>query len=110
MATAPFTRGRLVDRWFYIGVAVATIITVVAGFGPSLVNTATRKAPLTPLAAAHGTVYLAWLLVLLMQTTLVATRRIPVHQRRIVPDGASVAIRTVASLFGGRGGSLDDGQ
>jgi hypothetical protein len=70
-----------VDRWFYIGLALATIITVVAGFGPSLVNTAARKAPLTPLAAAHGIVYLAWLLVFLTQTTLVATRRIPVHRR-----------------------------
>jgi hypothetical protein len=70
-----------VDRWFYIGMAICTIITIVLGFAPSIINTASRKAPPTPLAAAHGTVYVAWLVMFLAQTTLVATRRIPVHRR-----------------------------
>lgn len=61
--------------------AVATLITVVLGFAPSILNTATRKSPLTPFATAHGVVSFAWLLLFLVQTILVATRRIPVHRR-----------------------------
>ena len=80
MATARVARRLRVDRWFYIGMAICTIIVIVLGFTPSLVNTAARKAPPTPLAAVHGIVYAAWLLVFLAQTTLVATRRISVHR------------------------------
>jgi hypothetical protein len=81
VATPEVVRRPSVDRWFYIGMAIATIVTVVLGFGPSLVNTATRHAPLTPLAAAHTVVYGAWLLAFLTQTMLVATRRTSVHRR-----------------------------
>ena len=70
-----------VDRWFYIAMAVCTIITIVVGFAPSIINTAVRNAPPTPLVAAHGAVSAAWLAMFLAQTTLVATRRVPVHRR-----------------------------
>ena len=73
--------GRRVDRWFYIGMASATIITGVGGFAPSLVDTTARNAPLTPLAAGHAIVFLAWLVVFLAQATLAATGRIVVHRR-----------------------------
>lgn len=72
---------RPVDRWFYIGMAIAAILTAIAGFGPSIINTAARKAPLTPLAEAHAIANIAWLLLFLAQTTLVATRRIAAHRR-----------------------------
>src|SRR5712692_552835 len=81
VATARVARRLAVDRWFYIGMAFCAIITIVLGFAPSIFNTAARKAPPTPLVAAHGAVYAAWLLVFLAQTTLVATRRISVHRR-----------------------------
>ena len=80
VATAPVASRPTVKRWFYIGMAICTIITIVLGFAPSLGNTAARKAPPTPLAAAHGIVYAAWLLMFLAQTTFVATRRISVHR------------------------------
>lgn len=81
LATSVVARPRVVERWFYIGMAIATLVTVVAGFAPSIINTAARKAPLTPFATAHGIVSFLWLLVFLTQTTLVATQRIPVHRR-----------------------------
>jgi hypothetical protein len=37
-ATARVARRLPVDRWFYIGMAICTIITVVLGFAPSIVN------------------------------------------------------------------------
>jgi hypothetical protein len=80
-AAVPVARGLTVDRWFYIVMALCTLITIVLGFAPSLINTAARNAPLTPLATAHGIVSAVWLLIFLAQTTLVATRRISVHRR-----------------------------
>jgi len=70
-----------VDRWFYIGMAICTLTTVVLGFAPSILNTGARNGPPTPLDLVHGAVYLAWLVVFLAQTTLVATGRIPMHRR-----------------------------
>jgi hypothetical protein len=80
-ATVPSARRPTVDRWFYIGMAICTLFTIALGFAPSLINTAARKAPLTPLATAHGIVSVAWLLMFLTQTTLVATRQTSVHRQ-----------------------------
>jgi hypothetical protein len=76
-ATARVARRFSVNRWFYIAMAICTIITIVVGFAPSVINTTARKAPPTSLAAAYGAVSVAWLVMFLAQTTLVATRRIP---------------------------------
>jgi hypothetical protein len=69
------TTDRAVDRWFYIGMAIATT--------PSrwMVNAAARRAPVTGLAVVHGIVFLIWLQLFLAQTVLVATRRMEVHRR-----------------------------
>ena len=80
-ATGLVARRFLVDRWFYIVMAICAIVTIVLGFAPSLINTAARKAPPSSLAIAHGLVSAAWLLIFLVQTTLVATRRISVHSQ-----------------------------
>ena len=81
VTTARIEGGPVVDRWFYIVMAMCTIVTIVLGFAPSLISTAARKAPPSSLAIAHGIVSAAWLLIFLAQTTLVATRRISVHRR-----------------------------
>jgi hypothetical protein len=70
-----------VERWFFTGMAIAMLATATAGFMPSLVHTAGRRAPLSPLAAAHGIVFFAWLLLFLVQSRLVATRHVPIHRR-----------------------------
>jgi hypothetical protein len=95
--TSTLARSHSVDRWFYIGTAFATIITAVAGFGPSIVNTSGRKAPLTTLVAVHGILFMAWLVVFLLQTTLVATRRIAMHRR----IGAAAALLAVSMIVSG---------
>jgi hypothetical protein len=40
----------LVERWFFTGIAITMLATSTAGFMPSLVHTAGRRAPLSPLA------------------------------------------------------------
>jgi hypothetical protein len=68
-------------RWFFVGMALVFIATSIAGFLPAIVQPATRRAPLTLLAAAHGIVFFAWLLLYLAQSLLVANGRVDLHRR-----------------------------
>jgi hypothetical protein len=79
---------------FYVGAGAFVILLCVLGFGPSLVNQAGRRAPLTPIVIAHGLVSSAWLLLFLAQATLVAARRTALH-RRLGPAGVVLTIATV---------------
>jgi hypothetical protein len=69
------------ERRFFTGMALAMIIISVAGFAPHIVHTAARRAPLSALAAAHGIVFFAWLVLFLIQSRLVAIRRVDLHKR-----------------------------
>jgi hypothetical protein len=75
------TRRRSSARWFYVGMAVFMVAVSVAGFGPSIIDQSRRIAPSTPWSIAHGLLYSAWLFLFLTQATLVATRRVALHQR-----------------------------
>jgi hypothetical protein len=80
--TSPELRPRVfIERWFFTGIAMAMLATSMAGFTPSLVHTAGRRAPLSPLAAAHGIVFFSWLLIFLIQSRLVASRRVALHRK-----------------------------
>jgi len=70
-----------VERWYFTGMAIVMLVISIAGFMPAIVHPAGRRAPLTLLAAAHGTVFLAWLLLFLAQSLLVATGRVGWHRR-----------------------------
>ena len=95
----PTTSLRLgVDRWFYVGVALVVIGINVAAFGPSLIDPSARAVPLplTTLVALHSAVAMAWLLVFLAQTVLVATGRTAVH-RRLGIAGVLLAVAFVVT-------------
>ena len=81
MAPAATGSRRRVDHWFYISVGLAMILFNVVAFGPSIVDSSGRLGPLTPVVAAHGMVSSAFLLLFLMQGTLVATGLTTVHRR-----------------------------
>jgi hypothetical protein len=80
--------------WFYRGMGIVAILLVIAAFTPGLIHSAARNAPLTPLVWVHGTVFSAWLLLYLVQTTLIATRRTAVHRR----IGAAATLLAAAML------------
>ena len=61
--------------------SLVAIGIVIAAFAPSIVNPASRVAPLTLLVTTHAIVFFVWLLLFLVQTTLVTTGRIAVHRR-----------------------------
>jgi hypothetical protein len=74
-------KGSAVDRYFFTVLASSMIAISLAGFVPSIANPAGRRAPLSMLAAAHGIVLLAWLVLFLVQSRLVASGRIATHRR-----------------------------
>jgi hypothetical protein len=78
---APPQRAARRTRRFYVGVGVFSILLAFAGFGPSLVDHSRRFAPPSPLYIAHGATNLAWLVLFLVQATLVARGRIATHRR-----------------------------
>jgi hypothetical protein len=70
------------ERLFYIGMAVALVLTVFSGFSRTFYLRPYFDArPLIPLLIVHGVVFTGWLALLVIQTTLVATKRIRTHMR-----------------------------
>jgi hypothetical protein len=70
-----------IARWYFTGMAIVMLAISIVGFMPSIVHPGGRRAPLTLLAAAHGIVFFAWLLLFLIQSLLVATQRVGWHRR-----------------------------
>jgi hypothetical protein len=71
----------LVERWFFTTMAMVMLATSIAGFMPAIVNPAGRRAPLTLLAAAHGIVFFAWLLLFFTQSLLAAMGHVRWHRK-----------------------------
>ena len=87
---------RRAEGRFYIAMALAAIVTAIAGFGPAIVDPASRKAPLTWIVGLHGAAFSAWLLLFLTQTLLASNGRIADH-RRLGYVGALLAVLMVVS-------------
>jgi hypothetical protein len=56
---------RRAEGRFYVGMALTAVTITIAGFGPALIDPASRKAPLSLAVTAHGVVFGAWVLLLL---------------------------------------------
>ena len=73
--------GGVFARWYFPTMAVVMIVMAVVGFAPSIVNPSQRNGPMTLLLAVHGILFFLWLLLFLLQTTLIAARRTDLHRR-----------------------------
>ncbi len=98
------------ERLFYLGMAVAILITVFAGFSRSYFLKARFGAPPLPLLLhLHGLVFTSWILLFLAQTTLVAARRTDIHRRLGVFGGVLAALLlilgTATAIIRVKGGS-----
>ncbi len=76
--------GRRRQRFFYVAMAVAIAATGFAGFAKTYYF----------LLDLHGLVFTSWILLLLVQTVLVAAHRTPVH-RRLGIAGAAIAVLVI---------------
>ncbi|HZE63656.1 MAG TPA: hypothetical protein VE056_07235 [Pyrinomonadaceae bacterium] len=82
MQASPAILRRRRERWFYISMAIAAVITVFAGFSRTYyLRPYFITAPLMPLLHLHGLVFTSWLALFLIQTTLVAAHRTDIHRR-----------------------------
>jgi len=90
------------DRLFYGGMAVAMGLTVFAGFASTYYlrlfadgpRATISGGPFTALVHVHGALFSAWVLLFIVQTALVASRRVAVH-RRLGVAGAVLAAAMV---------------
>jgi len=98
------------ERLFYTGMAVAIIITVFAGFSRTFyLRPYFQTQPLIPLLILHGVAFSSWIALLVIQTTLVATRRTRTHMRLGIAGGGlaslMVVIGTVTAIVRAKGPS-----
>lgn len=80
------------DRWFFSGMAIAALLTVLTGFAPTYyLRGAFGAPPLSTLVHLHGLLFTSWILLFLTQTSLIAAGRTDLH-RRVGPAGGVVAV------------------
>jgi hypothetical protein len=84
------------ERLFFSGMVLALMVTVFWGFAPSfyLHGVLDRPNVLTPSLLVHGTVFSAWMMLLFVQTSLIAARRTDLH-RRFGVAGAGLGVLMV---------------
>ena len=82
-------------RRFFASMSVAIAITVFFGFAPTFyLRTYFHPEPLPWLLVLHGLVFSSWIILLLVQTTLVAASRTRLHKRLGIA-GAVLAVLVV---------------
>lgn len=102
------------DRVFYSGISIALAATVFTGFastyylpifagGPRLTVTG---GPFTFIVHLHAALFTAWVLLFVVQTTLVAQRRVALHRRL----GAAGAVLAAGMVLAGTGVALATAQ
>ena len=81
-AIAPSPPGQRYDHYFFSGVAVLMLATVFVGFAPTYYLAGIFQAPLpNRLIHIHGAAFSAWMLLLIVQTSLVSAGRVAIHRR-----------------------------
>jgi hypothetical protein len=102
------------DHVFYGGMAVTLALVVLTGFAPTYYlrffdgapSHTVSGGPITPLVHLHGALFTSWIVLFIVQTALVSSRRVAVHRRlgvagavlaaAMVVVGTMTAIRTAA--------------
>lgn len=87
------------ERWFYLGMSIALVITVFAGFARTYyLRPYFTAAPLMPLLHLHGFVFTSWLVLFVTQTTLVAAHRTDIHRRLGIAGGVIAVLMVVLGV------------
>ncbi len=115
-APAPLPGSERGTRVFHSAMAVAFLLTAFAGFAPTYFLRAasqTNREPLSPLLHVHGLAFTSWLVLLVVQTSLVARHRVAWH-RRLGYFGAGlvtvmVPLGVMVSIAGARHGFATKG-
>lgn len=98
LRTPTATLIRRVEGRFYIGMALLAAATALLGFGPAIMDTTSRKAPLNWAVGVHGIIFSAWFVLFFTQALLVYGRRISSH-RVLGAFGAGLAVLMLISGY-----------
>ncbi|HEV2828724.1 MAG TPA: hypothetical protein VGW76_14090 [Pyrinomonadaceae bacterium] len=100
MELSPAITRRRRERWFYLGITIAFVITVFAGFAPTYyLRPVFTVTPLMPLLHLHGLVFSSWLVLFLVQTTLVAAHRTDIHRRLGIVGGVIAGLMVLVGFI-----------
>lgn len=94
------------DRVFYSGMAVAMALVVLVGFAPTFYLRSTFGSPvsvtgavtLSPLAQLHGAIFTAWVVLFIVQTSLIASHRVALHRRMGIGGAVLAAAMVVIGI------------
>lgn len=99
MQAAPALIRKRRVRLFYVGMSIAMVITVFAGFAPTYyLRPYFNTAPLMPLLHLHGLVFTSWLVLFVTQTMLVAAHRTDIHRRLGVAGGVIAVLMVLIGV------------
>lgn len=101
------------EHRFFTGLAVAMALVCFAGFAPSYYLKAHFATPqLKPLLHLHGLVFTAWMVLLVVQVSLVAVGRTRLHRQLGVAGGALAVllVLSAAAVIFGRATTVTPGM
>lgn len=85
------------ERRFFTGIAIAMAIACFAGFAPSYYLKAQFSTPqLKPLVHVHGAVFTLWMLLMIVQTSLISAAKVRLH-RQLGMAGSVVMVLMVVT-------------
>lgn len=95
------------DRVLYGGIAIASALTVLAGFAPTYFlrffdggpKATVSGGPFTTLLHLHGALFTAWVALFIAQTTLISTRRVAVHRKVGVLGAVLAGLMVIVATF-----------
>jgi hypothetical protein len=89
------------DRRFFTGFALVLFATVLAGFARTYYFNELGSSPfiLTPALHWHGAVFSAWMVLLVVQTTLIASRQVKLHRRLGVVGAVLAAAMVLLGIY-----------
>jgi hypothetical protein len=97
------------ERRFFTGMAIAMALVCVAGFAPSYYLKAHFGTPqLKPLLHFHGMVFTLWMVLLIVQTSLISAAKVRLHRQLGVAGAVLVVLMVVsgAAVIYGRGTTI----
>ncbi len=97
---APKNSAKRAERLFFGGIAVALAVVVFAGFSPTYYLRGAFGSPeLTPSLLLHGFAFSTWMILLIVQTSLVAANKTAIHRRLGVGGAALGALMMVLGAY-----------
>jgi hypothetical protein len=92
--------GRRYDHLFFAGMVVLLVVSVMVGFAHSYYLAGFFRAPLrSPILQIHAAVFSSWMLLLMVQATLVSVHRVGLHRKLGILGFALVCLLPVFGIL-----------